>query len=133
MQILKLVYIAHGWSLGLYGRPLIDEPVEAWQYGPVIPSLYRSMKGAGAGPVAGPLPIGFDGPERHIDTQQLQLVDDVYRLYGHMTGPQLSRITHAPNTPWQQTYRAGALGQRIPVDLIADHYARLSRERAPAA
>jgi len=34
MQLIKLVYIAHGWTLGLYDQPLIGEQVEAWTYGP---------------------------------------------------------------------------------------------------
>ena len=37
MQLLKLVFIAHGWCLGLLGRHLIKDSIEAWQYGPVIP------------------------------------------------------------------------------------------------
>lgn len=131
MQILKLVYIAHGWSLGIHGRPLIKERVEAWQYGPVIPDLYRAMKGFGGGYVTGPLPVMDAFPERLTASEQ-QLVEDVYRLYGHMTGPQLSRITHADNTPWAQTYEPGWNSSVISPDLIADHYARLSRERAPA-
>ena len=37
MQVLKLVYYCHAWMLGLYGRPLIRQPIEAWRYGPVVP------------------------------------------------------------------------------------------------
>ena len=29
MQVLKLVYISHGWMLGLHQRPLFEEDVEA--------------------------------------------------------------------------------------------------------
>ena len=29
MQIIKLVYFAHGWSLGLLRSPLIDDQIEA--------------------------------------------------------------------------------------------------------
>ena len=47
MKLLKLVYIAHGWSLGLFGEPLIDEAVVAWTYGPVIPDLYKVLKDYG--------------------------------------------------------------------------------------
>lgn len=32
MQVLKLVYLAHGWSLAWFGRPLIRDDVEAWDY-----------------------------------------------------------------------------------------------------
>ena len=43
MQLLKLVFIAHGWMLGLYGEPLISDDVQAWKYGPVIPDLYQTL------------------------------------------------------------------------------------------
>lgn len=131
MQVLKLVYIAHGWSLGIQGRALIDHPVQAWQYGPVIPQLYRAMKGYGGGFVTENL-AEPETPE-HLDARATQLIDDVYRLYGHLTGIQLSRITHADNTPWSLTYRPDAQGEVIPPDLIADHYRRLAAERAPRA
>ncbi len=129
MQVLKLVYIAHGWSLGLRGHPLIDEPVEAWQYGPVIRDLYNSMKGFGGGTVAGPLALGWGACADELTGNEDDLVRQVYELYGHMSGPALSRITHAPNTPWSHTYRPGVHGQTISTDLITDHYQRLSRER----
>src|SRR5438552_18215648 len=51
LQLIKLVYFAHGWYLGLTGEPLIDEPPEAWRYGPVIPSLYHALKDYGNGAI----------------------------------------------------------------------------------
>jgi uncharacterized phage-associated protein len=44
MKIQKLVYFANGWHLALKNEPLINEQVEAWPYGPVIPSLYRAFR-----------------------------------------------------------------------------------------
>ncbi len=41
--MLKLVYIAHGWTLALLDRPLIMSTIEAWRYGPVIPVLYDAF------------------------------------------------------------------------------------------
>ena len=32
MKLHKLIYYAHGWHLALTGEPLIDEPVQAWNY-----------------------------------------------------------------------------------------------------
>jgi len=44
MKLQKLVYFALGWCLALADKPLINEKVEAWQYGPVVGSLYREFK-----------------------------------------------------------------------------------------
>src|SRR5260370_13471552 len=44
MQLQKLVYFAYGWYLAITGTRLIDERVEAWQWGPVVPSIYKEFK-----------------------------------------------------------------------------------------
>jgi len=129
MQLLKLVYIAHGWTLGLYARPLLEEDVEAWQYGPVIPELYNAVRKYRGGGVKGPLPLGWGARAEDLDDEEDSIVDQVYRLYGHMNGVALSRITHAPETPWAQIYTPGKFGTVIPRDVIADHYVRLANER----
>ena len=51
MQLLKLVYIAHGHMLGEHGMPLLDEPIQAWQYGPVVNSVYQAVRHYGSAPV----------------------------------------------------------------------------------
>jgi uncharacterized phage-associated protein len=129
MQILKLVYIAHGWMLGLNGRALIDQPVEAWQYGPVVRDVYNGVRHYGKSPVA----AGMWAPPGSLDPLEENMISQVYGLYGAMSGLQLSNITHMPNTPWAQTYRPGAFGIQIPDPIIADHYKRLARERPRAA
>ena len=32
MQLLKLVYITHGWHMAVNTDPLFEEPVEAWKH-----------------------------------------------------------------------------------------------------
>lgn len=125
MQILKLVYIAHGWNLGLYGNPLINESVEAWQYGPVIPSLYHAYKRFGSSPIddcpgAGPNEFGND--ERRV-------MDQVWSGYGSRSGISLSTLTHQPGSPWFISYNEQGRGATISNDLIEDHYRRLSEAR----
>ena len=55
MQVIKLVYFAHGYNLAILDRPLIDDHVEAWKFGAVIPSLYHSLKIYGSGVIKAPL------------------------------------------------------------------------------
>ncbi|MCZ5581375.1 DUF4065 domain-containing protein [Escherichia coli] len=51
MQLQKLTYIAHGYYLALTGKPLLNECVSAWKYGPVIPGMYDAFKDYGNKPV----------------------------------------------------------------------------------
>ena len=47
LKLMKLVYIAHGFMLALFDRSALNprfDRVEAWKYGPVIPSVYHSFK-----------------------------------------------------------------------------------------
>ena len=44
LDLNKLVYLCHGWTLGVHGKPLIADRVEAWRYGPVIPAIYHEYK-----------------------------------------------------------------------------------------
>lgn len=125
MQLLKLVYIAHGWTLGLTAEPLIDQRVEAWQYGPVIRELYNSTRQYGGGAITAPIPA-FPGT---LTPAQQGMIDQVYDLYGHLSGIALSNITHMPDTPWANTYTPGSFGDVIGNEVIAAHYRRLNSER----
>src|SRR5271154_4906780 len=62
MQLQKLVYFAYGWYLAITGERLIDERVEAWQWGPVIPSLYSAFREYGSDPIDDvPGELSFEG------------------------------------------------------------------------
>lgn len=125
MELLKLVYMAHGWQLGLTGRPLIKDTVEAWQYGPVIPKLYEYVRHYRGMPVDQtlPTPIANDPLSEDEDA----LLRDVYRRYGRRGGLVLSQLTHAPGTPWSQVYEDGEFGRAIPNDMIRDYYETLAQ------
>jgi len=119
MQLLKLVYIAHGWMLAVYNEPLIYEEVQAWKFGPVIPSLYQDLKIYGSNPIVNFIlqyPTDFNTRER-------QVIQFTYDSYGEFSAYQLSDITHAAGTPWSETYGKGAgWAELIPNTVIQDHY-----------
>lgn len=128
MQLLKLVYIAHGWHLAYYGAPLINEPVQAWRYGPVIKSLYGQVRKYGGSAVVDLIPTGPFAWQRDTAIQGASsaLVDAVWKNYSSFSGFQLSQMTHMPDTPWYQVWhREGGSGRQsatISDQMIRDHY-----------
>lgn len=94
MQLQKLTYIAHGLSLAGYNTPLLNQPVAAWKFGPVIPSLYHEFKCYRSDYIT-PRPFSINMPQH--DVNLLNLVVDTY---GTLSGVRLSELTHMPGTPW---------------------------------
>lgn len=128
LQLIKLVYIAHGFSLVYMTEPLLSEPPQAWQYGPVVPSLYHSIKQYGAGPVAEL--ISGDTDPQLLSSEAVRLIKAVYDTYAHFSGTQLSNMTHQPNTPWSRTWTAAGKNAVIPNDIIQAHYRELIQRAA---
>lgn len=125
MRLLKLVYISHGWMLAIHDKPLFRESAEAWQYGPVVPSVYHFYKHYGGGEITGipqTEPQGFSEDERN-------LLSDVWDAYKKYTALQLSSLTHQPGTPWAITRSISGPGAVIPDDLIKEHYLTLAKRQ----
>ena len=126
MKLQKLVYYSHGWSLALFDEPLIEDRIEAWQYGPVIPALYYEFKEFGNSPItrlAKELAIeGEPGravevePEM-VDERPKKLVQKVWDRLGHYSAVELSNLTHSENEPWFKVPKKRP-GIAIPNELI---------------
>lgn len=133
MALQKLVYFAHGWHLAVFNQPLIQQRVEAWDYGPVIRDIYREFKEFGKSPItrkANRWELDDFG-EVNLDriksvepqfvatpetSQTKALLDRVWDVYKRFSGVQLSNLTHTDKSPWCQTREenpAGAPGRVI--------------------
>lgn len=121
MHILKIVYVCHGWMLAVHDAPLITEPVEAWTYGPVVPTIYHEYKKYGAQSIPD---AGMD----HVDVfgdRERELVAVIEEAYRPYTAVQLSALTHKPGTPWDITRRNFGIGAVIDNKLIQQHFKEL--------
>lgn len=129
MKLQKLVYYAHGWYAGYTGQPLIDEEIEAWPYGPVIPSLYYEFKRFGSGAIKAKATEFAHGSSREVaaptDPDIRAFLQNVWKSYSVFTGGALSDMTHAQGSPWDITRREthGMRGADIPFERIKDHFA----------
>ena len=127
VQLVKLVYLAHGWCLGILHRPLISSQVQAWRHGPVIPEVYRAFRPQGVVIRARALNFWGKPHEAELDERQAEVVDMIYDLYSPLPAAALSACTHAEGTPWQQTQ--AETGRRpyspIPNGRIRAYYQKL--------
>jgi len=122
LDLLKLVDLAHGWFLGIYGNPLIQEAVYAWPYGPVVPVIYETFRSYRGDPID----LVPANNCNDLDSKQRAVIDETLRVYGDLSSWQLSAITHQPGSPWDQVSSMNlGLWSIIPNSLIQEHYAGL--------
>jgi len=95
-KLLKLVYLAHGWYMGVTGEPLVRNRIEAWQYGPVIPDLYKTFRSQAIIQNEVECPGIEIENSRHVKS----VLDAVYKNYNKMSAKELSDLTHETGSPW---------------------------------
>lgn len=142
LQIIKLAYISHGFTLALTDRPLFRDDVQAWKYGPVVPAIYDTLKNYGASPV----PVlaycdtGIAAPamtertkffEKTLTKNERSILDRVVELYGKMSGIELMKLTHKDGSPWSKYYKKGKMDIVIPESKIKEHYKTLISDVSP--
>lgn len=133
LKLMKLVYLAHGFALALLDRPMLDirfDWVEAWAFGPVIPSVYHTFKYNGRNPVR-QYGIVFRGAyDDDIETPHLTEEDDkkivklVWDLYKDKSAKQLVEELHKKGSPWAEVYEEG-LNKIIPDDITRSYYKKM--------
>lgn len=90
MKLQKLCYYVQGYSLAIDGTPLFEEDFQAWQFGPVIPSLYSKHKGYQWRQISEAL----EG-----DVEVSPRLRAIVGAYGKFDGAALSTMTHR-EAPW---------------------------------
>lgn len=124
MQLIKLAFFAHGWSLAVLGRPLTKDAPQAWQYGPVFPLIYKSYTGTGSSAITEPIKDKKTDIEitESFEPAEIEVMKSVVNGYGRMHAYELSNITHAPGSPWDTTLREKGLYSPIPNDVIRSYF-----------
>ncbi len=118
MQLLKLVYIAHGWHLALLEKPLVPDYALAWDHGPVFPSIYFAFRPQGID-ITQEFELAVQEP---IAPSSMSIIEQTYAQYGEMSAQSLSALTHIAGGPWDQARKAGGKWSKISNESIRDHY-----------
>lgn len=136
LGLMKRVYIAHGFSLAINYQSLLDprfDKVEAWRYGPVIPSVYHSFKQYKADPITDKTVVMewddkknaplFVTPELE-DKDARIIVEMVWKRYHEYSDSEMVALTHKKGTPWSVCYLKDE-NREIPDELTAAFYQNL--------
>ncbi|MCA6363725.1 MAG: SocA family protein [Bacteroidetes bacterium] len=101
LKLQKLLYYTQGFHLALYGCPLFEEAIYAWEHGPVIQQVYHRFKHLGSSSL--PPPENYHSTDI-LDPKQLELIIDVNTVYGQFSAWKLRDMTHNEQ-PWLATPR----------------------------
>lgn len=111
LKLQKMVYYAQAWSLALFNQPLLEEEIEAWAHGPVIPSLFNKYRGRGWENLEAPVKC----PK--FDKETDGLLKEVLEVYGKYDAKYLERLTHNEGI-WNEV-RAGLSPERASNRIIS--------------
>lgn len=118
MRVQKLLYFAQGWHLARYGKPLFSAPLQAWQYGPVVPEVYECYR------ISGAQGLTTDGVDTSAFTpDELALLLDVAADYDGFSTAALVTMTHQPGAPWSQVAR----NAEIPLSAMQAYFSTLPK------
>ena len=127
LQLIKLTYVAHGWSFVNLPKPLVSEDVHAWKHGPVYPDLYIALRQFGS-EAALEVPKSSRELRSGIALEKLEvdLITEVYNEYSGFSGMELLQITNREGTPWHRTWQISQAGVVVGNDLIREYYVEMA-------
>lgn len=101
LKLQKLLYYAQGWYLANFDKPLFDDKIQAWKYGPAVMNVYQYFKSYGSNSLS-----QYDNPMEEIpdidDERTKRFLDKVWTVYKKYYASDLVSATHNEQ-PWVDT------------------------------
>jgi len=107
LKLQKLLYFVHKEYLKrTNGEALITERFDAWDYGPVLPTVYRAFKTFGSSSIT--KLMAEDGEVYVISEKNRDFeaaLEDVWKRYSDLTAQTLVDMTHMSGGAWEKARR----------------------------
>ncbi len=143
LKLVKLCYLGYGWVLSILSKRLIVEHVEAWQFGPVIPSVYYSFKYFERSPITSFTPtMQFNRGSGRTNikyfsikpgTEESKILAIVWNSYKDLSGKDMIKKMHTQDGPWIKYYEPGIRGIVMDDHVIKEHFDRIISQRLKEA
>lgn len=109
MHLQKILFFIAAQYIKAAETPLLAERFQAWDYGPVLQSIYHEFKPFGASPIRR-YSKDSEGNAYILDESSAplvkQIIDEVWDSIKGRPAFQLSRITHNAGSAWYQAWQA---------------------------
>lgn len=98
LKLQKLLYYAFGTYYALTDKKLFEEPIVAWQHGPVVKNVYQAYRHFKNKPISFDEVFSYD----KFTQEDKEILESVYDRFGQYSAWKLRNMTHA-EVPWVQT------------------------------
>ncbi len=107
MRLERLVVVSEGWHVALYGESLIDEPILAEEYGPIVETLHDRLLPLGMDKIVEPLANQVSRveivPTKDVEARRFLL--QIWKTHRHYHGVALANMTVTADSPWSTTIK----------------------------
>lgn len=129
LQLQKILYLAHKKHLGENDAetPLVRSLFQAWEFGPVVPHVYREMKKYGAGIIEKGSWL-LDVKEKDYSKPEYDTITKSVNKFLPLPVTKLIGLTHREGGAWRKHYQKGEYGMVIPNKDIYEEYKEFKDE-----
>lgn len=134
LKLQKLLYFIQAVFIIDKGKQCFNDPIEAWDFGPVVPKAYREFKMYGCAdipPITSYLVfdenniwntrrVEFD--ESIIKRKDRKAINKVVDMFSEYTATDLVQLT-INQLPWENVYETG-MNNVITPDMLKEYYSR---------
>lgn len=124
LELQKILYIAHMFHIGKNKEPLIQEHFEAWDYGPVVPELYKKVRMFGASAIKD---VFFGEDDLDEKNSVWSTLDSACESLLDKSPGYLVSATHWSEGAWAKVYIPNVRGIKIPNEDIIEEYKKRKR------
>lgn len=103
LKLQKLLYFVQAFYLVKFGKSCFKDEIQAWDFGPVVPSVYHVFKQFGAGNIPYVVPNIYDVRDRISKYDQKSILT-VLNVFAKYSASDLVKITHRQK-PWKDVYK----------------------------
>lgn len=110
LRLQKILYFIQAYFLKIQGTPCFADAIEAWDFGPVVPVVYRRYMYFGAADI-----FEWEKPRIHFESDRdKEIVEQVVELLAPYTTTQLVKMTQH-HFPWLNNYKSKWENRVIPI------------------